>query len=484
MYLYNSASHKKEEFVPNHPELVKMYTCGPTVYHFAHIGNLRSYNMEDVLEKYLRFVGYPVKRVMNITDVGHLSSDADTGEDKMLKGATREHKSVMEIAQYYTDAFFDDCRKLNIKRPDVVEPATNCIDEYIKIITRLLDTGFAYQAGGNVYFDTSRLPHYYVFNDHNEEDLAVGVREGVEEDANKRNKNDFVLWFTKSKFEDQALKWDSPWGVGYPGWHIECSGISMKHLGEDLDIHCGGVDNMFPHHTNEIAQSESYLGHKWCNYWCHVAHLNTADGKMSKSKGEFLTVSLLQDKGYDPIAYRYFCLQSHYRKNLVFTWENLDNAQKAFDKLIARIAALKTDDGEVDETVRAAYREKFIKQMDNDLNTPNGVTALFDILKAKTNDVTRRAMLADVDAVLSLSLLEKADALRAKNAKAAASQSAEFTVIAEDGEPDAEIEDLIRRRAGAKKAKNFAEADRIRDELKGRGVELTDIPNGTKWKKV
>ena len=484
MYLYNSASHKKEEFVPNHPDLVKMYTCGPTVYHFAHIGNLRSYIMEDVLEKYLRFVGYPVKRVMNITDVGHLSSDADTGEDKMLKGARREHKTVMEIAQYYTDAFFSDCRKLNIKRPDVVEPATNCIDEYIKIITKLLDTGYAYQAGGNVYFDTSKLTRYYIFNDHNEEDLAVGVREGVEEDTNKRNKNDFVLWFTKSKFEDQALKWDSPWGVGYPGWHIECSGISMKHLGEDLDIHCGGVDNMFPHHTNEIAQSESYLGHKWTNYWVHVAHLNTADGKMSKSKGEFLTVSLLEEKGYDPLAYRFFCLQSHYRKNLVFTWENLDNAQKAFDKLIAKIANLKPEDGTVDESVRAEYREKFIRQMDNDINTPNGVTALYDVLKAKTNDATKCAILGDYDTVLSLDLLDKAAALREKNAKAAAAPAAEFTVIAEDGTADPAVEALIRARAEAKKAKNFAEADRIRDELKAQGVELTDIPNGAKWKRV
>ena len=254
MYLYNSATHKKEEFKTHTPGHVEMYTCGPTVYHFAHIGNLRSYIMEDVLEKYLRYAGYDVNRVMNITDVGHLTSDADEGEDKMLKGAKREHKTVMEIAQYYTDAFFSDCRKLNIKRPDVVQPATGLIDDYIKIITKLIDTGYAYLAGGNVYFDTSKLKRYYIFNDHNEEDLAVGVREGVEEDTNKRNKNDFVLWFTKSKFEDQALKWDSPWGVGYPGWHIECSGISMKYNGEYLDLHCGGVDNAFPHHTNEIAQ--------------------------------------------------------------------------------------------------------------------------------------------------------------------------------------------------------------------------------------
>ena len=280
MYLYNSATHKKAEFTTHTPGHVEMYTCGPTVYHFAHIGNLRSYIMEDVLEKFLRYSGYSVNRVMNITDVGHLTSDADEGEDKMLKGAHREHKTVMEVAKYYTDAFFDDCRKLNIKRPDVVQPATGLIDDYIKIITKLLDTGYAYPAGGNIYFDTSKLQRYYIFNDHNEEDLAVGVREGVEEDTNKRNKNDFVLWFTKSKFEDQALKWDSPWGVGYPGWHIECSGISMKYNGEYLDLHCGGVDNAFPHHTNEIAQSESYLGHPWCKHWFHVHHLNTTGGKL------------------------------------------------------------------------------------------------------------------------------------------------------------------------------------------------------------
>ena len=280
MYLYNSLSHKKELFTPNNPDLVKMYTCGPTVYHYAHIGNLRTYIMEDVLEKALRYTGYNVKRVMNITDVGHLASDADTGEDKMLKGAKRENKTVMDIARYYTEAFQSDCQKLNIKWPDVVEPATNCIDEYIAMVQKLLNDGKAYFVGGNVYFDTSTLEKYYVFNDHDEEDLATGVREGVEEDTNKKNKNDFVLWFTKSKFEDQALKWDSPWGVGYPGWHIECSCISMKHLGEDLDIHCGGIDNAFPHHTNEIAQSESYLGHKWCNYWFHVHHLNTDTGKM------------------------------------------------------------------------------------------------------------------------------------------------------------------------------------------------------------
>ncbi|MBQ8587122.1 MAG: cysteine--tRNA ligase [Oscillospiraceae bacterium] len=470
MYLYNSLSHKKELFVPNHPDLVKMYTCGPTVYHFAHIGNLRSYIMEDVLEKSLRYLGYNVKRVMNITDVGHLASDADTGEDKMLKGAKRENKTVMDIAKYYTDAFFADCDKLNIKMPDVVEPATNCIDEYIHMVQTLIEKGYAYFAGGNVYFDTSKLEKYYVFNDHKEEDLNVGVREGVEEDSNKRNKNDFVLWFTKSKFEDQALKWDSPWGVGYPGWHIECSAISMKHLGEDMDIHCGGIDNAFPHHTNEIAQSEAFLGHKWCNYWFHVHHLNTNDGKMSKSKGEFLTVSLLEQKGYDPLVYRLFCLQSHYRRNLVFSWENLDNARVTYDKLIAKIADLEQD-GAVDEAALAQLKGRFENALNGDLNTSLAITAVYDVLKAKTNGATKLAALADFDYVLGLDLIAAADKVRAARPK-------------EEWESDPEIDALVAARAEAKKSKNWAEADRIRDELKAQGIEIIDTPQGAKWKRV
>ena len=482
MYLYNSATRKKEEFIPRDPSLVRMYTCGPTVYHFAHIGNLRSYIMEDVLEKTIRYLGYPVKRVMNITDVGHLSSDADTGEDKMLKGAKREHKTVMEIAKFYTDAFFSDCAKLNIKTPDVVEPATNCIDEYIKIITRLLEKGYAYLAGGNVYFDTSKLERYYIFNDHDMEDLAVGVREGVEEDPNKRNKNDFVLWFTKSKFEDQALKWDSPWGVGYPGWHIECSGISMKYNGEYLDLHCGGIDNAFPHHTNEIAQSESYLGHKWCNYWFHVHHLNTNSGKMSKSKGEFLTVSLLESKGYDPLAYRLFCLQSHYRRNLVFSYENLDNAMVTYGKLVAKIAALNPDSGEaVDQAAFDACKEKFVAALSNDLNTSLAITAVYDALKAKTNDATKLALISDFDQVLSLDLLEKA--AKKRKELSAAPKAGAFTILSETGESDPAVEAKIQARQDAKKAKNFAEADRLRDELKAEGIELMDIPGGVRWKR-
>ncbi len=475
MQLYNSLHHRKEEFVPNEPGKVSMYTCGPTVYHYAHIGNLRSYIMEDVLEKYLRYCGLHVRRVMNITDVGHLTSDGDTGEDKMLKGAQREHKTVMQIAAFYTDAFFDDCRKLNIKRPDVVEPATNCISEYIRIVSSLLEKGYAYLAGGNVYFDTSKLEEYYVFNKHNAEDLEVGVREGVEADENKRNKTDFVLWFTKSKFEDQELKWDSPWGIGYPGWHIECTGISIKHLGEKLDLHCGGIDNAFPHHTNEIAQSEAYLGHKWCNYWFHVMHLNTNSGKMSKSSGEFLTVSLLESKGYNPLAYRFFCLQSHYRRTLVFSYDALDNAAAAYTRLLSRIAGLDfEDDSPFDEQGAQALRAGFAAALDNDLNTSLAITALYDVIKAPVNDRTKIQLLEEFDTVLSLDLIESA-----KKRRITQRQPSEETQ-----KGDSEILALIEARTQAKKAKNFSEADRIRDELKARGIVLTDTPQGVQWRRV
>ena len=472
MQIYNSLTRTKEEFRPIEDGKVKMYTCGPTVYHFAHIGNLRSYIMEDVLDRYLRYAGYDVTRVMNITDVGHLTSDADTGEDKMLKGARREHKTVLEIAKFYTDAFFEDCRKLRIRTPDVVQPATGCIDDFIKVITSLLEKGYAYIAGGNVYFDTSKLEKYYVFNDFEEEDLAVGVREGVEGDENKRNKADFVLWFTKSKFDAQELKWDSPWGVGYPGWHIECSCISMKYLGEYLDIHCGGIDNAFPHHTNEIAQSEAYLGHPWCHYWFHVHHLNTTSGKMSKSSGEFLTVSLLESKGYAPEVYRFFCMQSHYRKSLVFSYEGLDNAKAAYRKLVSRIAAL-SPDGEADRQAFETLRAGFVAALDNDMNTSLAVTAYYDVLKADTNDATKLALIENFEQVMQLGLLDAVSAFREEEkAKDAPSDD------------DRWILDLIEARAAAKKAKNYAEADRIRGELSAKGITLVDTKEGTTYKKA
>ncbi|MGN0696443.1 MAG: cysteine--tRNA ligase [Oscillospiraceae bacterium] len=465
MKLYNSLSHEKEDFIPRTEGKVSMYTCGPTVYHFAHIGNLRSYIMEDVLEKYLRFTGLDVHRVMNITDVGHLTSDGDTGDDKMLKGAKREHKTVMEIADFYTKAFFADCAKLNIKTPDTVQPATGCIDDFIKVISSLIENGYAYQAGGNIYFDTSKLDKYYVFGDISEEDLEVGVREGVEEDGNKRNKADFVLWFTKSKFDDQELKWDSPWGVGYPGWHIECSCISMKYLGEYLDLHCGGIDNAFPHHTNEIAQSESYLGHKWCNYWFHVHHLNTEGGKMSKSKGEFLTVSLLEEKGYDPIVYRMFCLSSHYRKSLMFSYDNLDNTAITYKKLIARIAAIK-DEGDIDKAEYDRLYKGFTDAMDNDLNTAQALTALYDVLKSEASGKTKLALIGEFDKVLSLNLIAAAEKLRA-------SESVQEDI-------PAEIAELIEQRKAARKAKDFALADSIRDKISEMGYIVEETRQGTK----
>ena len=468
MKLYNTLNKTVEDFVPHEAGKVKMYTCGPTVYHFAHIGNLRTYIMEDTLEKFLRFSGYDVTRVMNITDVGHLTSDGDTGEDKMLKGAKREKKTVLEIAEFYKDAFFADCKKLNIKTPDIVQPATGCIAEFIEMIEKLLEKDYAYIAEGNVYFDTSKAKDYYALSGHNTDELMVGVREDVSEDTNKRNKSDFVLWFTKSKFDDQELKWESPWGIGYPGWHIECSGISMKYLGEYLDIHCGGVDNIFPHHTNEIAQSEAYVGHKWCNYWFHVQHLNDERGKMSKSSGEFLTVSLIESKGYDPLAYRLFCLQSQYRKPLTFSYANLDNASAAYAKLIKRVAALKKD-GEVDADAVKAYHAKFEEAVAQDLNTAQGLTVLYDMLKdSALSDATKLTIIADYDTVLSLDLIRE----EVKEEAPAAS------------EDDAWILEKIAARAAAKKAKNYAEADAIRAELLEKGIALVDTKEGTTYKKA
>ncbi len=398
MKIYNTLNKTVEEFIPREEGKVKMYTCGPTVYHFAHIGNLRSYIFEDILEKSLNYLGYEVKRVMNITDVGHLTSDSDSGDDKMLKGAKREHKSVLEIAEFYTEAFKKDTKDLNIKWPEIVSKATDNIDEYIKIITELLNKGYAYKSGGNVYFDTSKLTDYYKLTNHKVDEMVIGVREGVDEDKNKRNQSDFVLWFTQSKFDDQALKWDSPWGTGYPGWHIECSGISLKYLGEYLDIHCGGVDNIFPHHTNEIAQSEAFLGHKWCHYWVHGEHLNDETGKMSKSKGEFLTLSLIKEKGYDPLAYRFMCLNTSYRKVLVFSYEALDNATSAYLKLKNKVKNL-NDDGEIDEKNYKKYDNEFKKYLAEDLNTSNSITLIYDLLKSEVNGKTKKDLIASWDEV-------------------------------------------------------------------------------------
>ncbi len=463
MKIYNTLTKKVEEFIPYHKDKVTMYTCGPTVYHYAHIGNLRTYIMEDILEKTLNYLGYNVKRVMNITDVGHLSSDADTGVDKMVAGAKREHKTVLEIAEYYTECFKADCAKLNIKWPETVIPATSLIDYYIEFIKVLMDKGYAYFTNGNVYFDTSKLTDYYKLTNHNEEELLSGAREDVEEDTNKRNKTDFVLWFTKSKFEDQELKWDSPWGMGYPGWHIECSCISLKYLGEELDIHCGGVDNIFPHHTNEIAQTESYIGKKWCNYWVHGEHLNDTTGKMSKSKGEFLTVSLLESKGYNPLAYRLFCLGSHFQNQLVFTYDSLDGSQNAYNKLISKVKSIKADDSKLDETIFDKYNNEFKNALEDNLNTSNALTVLYNVLKSDINNNTKLALIKSFDQVLSLDLLK------------------EDTV---DNELDKYVKEMIEKRKEAKNNKDFALADSIREELLNKGIVLKDTREGTLYEVI
>lgn len=456
MKLYNTETRKLEEFIPWNKENVGMYTCGPTVYSYAHIGNLRTYIMEDILEKTLRMLGYKVTRVMNITDVGHLSSDADTGVDKMVNSAKKENKTVLDIAKFYTEAFFKDIDKLNIKRPDIVSPATENIEEYIKIISKLLDTGYAYPAGGNIYFDTSKLKDYYRLTKQSGEELISGVRDTVEEDKNKKNKNDFVLWFTKSKFDDQELKWESPFGKGYPGWHIECTGISLKYIGEYLDIHCGGVDNIFPHHTNEIAQSESYIGHKWCKYWVHGEHLVDNSGKMSKSKGQVLTVNTLEEKGYNPLSYRFMVLLSHYRKQLTFSFESLSGAENAYKKLKRQVLNLK-DNEEIDTKIKDEFINKFKEALSDDLNTANAITLIYEVLKSDTNETTKKEIIAYFDTVLSLDLTKK-----------------------EQKEIDETyINEMIEKRNIAKKNKDFVLADSIRKELETKGIILKDTREGT-----
>ena len=456
MKLYNTLTKQIEEFIPNEKGIVKMYTCGPTVYHFAHIGNLRTYIFEDILEKSLTYLGYKVDRVMNITDVGHLQSDGDIGEDKMLIGAKREGKTVYEIADFYTNAFFDDAQKLNIKKPNIIKKASDQIEHYIKIITDLINKDYAYISNGNVYFDISKAKDYYKLSGKKEEELVIGARDDVTIDESKRNPFDFVLWFTKSKFENQAMIWDSPWGRGYPGWHIECSTIASTTLGEYLDIHCGGVDNIFPHHTNEIAQSEAYLGHKWCNYWIHGEHLNDISGKMAKSKGEFLTISLLINKGYNPLAYRFMCLQSHYRKQLLFTYESLDIASQSYNKLKSKINSLKKEVTNLNLEVIDMYKNKFKEALEDNLNTSNALTVLFDVLKDEVlDDYNKLVIIEDFDRVLSLDLTLK------------------------DNNIPKEIEDLVNERNIAKTNKDFSKSDEIRDKLLSMGYTIKDTRDGT-----
>ena len=462
MKLYNTLTKKVEEFIPNEEGKVKMYTCGPTVYHYAHIGNLRTYISEDILEKSLKYLGYEVTRCMNITDVGHNVGDGDSGEDKMAVASKREHKSVYDIAKYYTDVFKSDCEKLNIRWPDIVSPATDNIEEYIKIIDDLLKKGYAYISNGNVYYDTSKFNNYYELSGRNKDDLMVAVRDDIKNDTAKKNPFDFVLWFTKSKFQNQEMQWDSPWGRGYPGWHIECSGISIKYLGEYLDIHCGAEDAVFPHHTNEIAQSEAYLGHKWCKYWLHLGFLNDLNGKMSKSKGEFLTVSLLEEKGYNPLSYRYLCLKSYYHNSLTFSYEILDGAENEYNKLKNKIKNIISNEEEINLDEFNKYNNNFKDALSNDLNTSMAITVLYDVIKSEINNNTKLKLIKNFDQVLSLDLLKE-----------------------EKKEIDNELEKFIiskiEQRNKAKQNKNYALADQIREELLSKNIIIKDTREGTTY---
>lgn len=460
MRFFNTLTKKIEEFIPNEEGIVKMYTCGPTVYHYAHIGNIRTYVLEDLFEKSFEYLGYKVNRVMNITDVGHLQSDGDTGEDKMSIAAKREHKTSSEIAEYYTNAFFEDCNLINIKKPSIISKATDNIEFYISMIEKLLSEDKAYISNGNVYFDTSKDPTYYELSGRNSEELMIAVRDGIEEDNDKKNPFDFGLWFTNSKFVNQELQWDSPWGRGYPGWHIECSAIAIKNLGERLDIHMGAEDAIFPHHTNEIAQSEAFLGHKWCNYWVHLSFLNINNSKMSKSKGDILRVVDLKNKGYDPLSYRYFILNTYYHKQVNFSFDALDSAEISLKKLRNRVSSLK-EENTFDEEVFKEWDNKFKSYLEDDMNTANTITLLYDLLKSDVDNTTKIELIKSWDKVFSLDLFLK-----------------------EENNLDEEILKKIEERNIAKKNRDFVLADSIRDELLSQGIKLIDGRDGTTYEFV
>ena len=459
MRVYNTMSRRVEEFVPIEEGRVSMYCCGPTVYNYAHIGNLRTYIFEDILHRTLESAGYKVTHVMNITDVGHLTGDGDEGEDKMQKSARETGRSVWDIAEFYTKAFFKDEAALNIRRPDIVCRATDNIPEMIALIKRLEDRGHTYLSGGNVYFSIDTIDDYGKLANLNLDSLRSGAR--IEVDSNKRNPKDFVLWFTNSKFKDQAMIWDSPWGRGYPGWHIECSAMSMKYLGEQFDIHCGGIDAIPVHHTNEIAQSEAAIGHKWVNYWLHGEFLVNDRGQMSKSSGEFLTLPVVMAKGYDALDYRYFCLGGHYRSQLKFSYEALDHAKAGRKGLNDRIAALKAEAipaSEPSEEAKA-YMKAFDDAMQNDLNAPQGLSQLHTMLRSGLSAADKLAAALHMDKILGLSL-DKVEALKEERV----GSDEDWALVAE--------------RAAAKKAKDWAKADSIRAELLQRGYIVKDTPKG------
>ena len=459
MKLYNTMSRRIEEFVPIKENRVSMYCCGPTVYNYAHIGNLRTFIFEDILKRTFLFDGYEVKHVMNITDVGHLTGDGDDGEDKLGKRSRETGESVWDIAAFYTKAFFKDEEDLNIIRPDIVCKATDHIQDMINLIKVLEEKGHTYTSGGNVYFSIDTIPDYGKLAGQSQDEKMSGARIAV--DGNKRNPKDFVLWFTNSKFGEQAMMWDSPWGRGYPGWHIECSAMSMKYLGPHFDIHCGGIDAIPVHHTNEIAQSEAATGTKWVNYWCHGEFLLNDKGKMSKSSGEFLTLPVVVSHGYNALDYRYFCLSGHYRTQLKFSWEALDHAKAAREKLVSTVSSLKKNDPSKTLGDKAqSYYDSFSSAMNNDLRAPEALAQMW--LMLKDNEVTdgeKLSLLYSFDGILGLEL----DKVEAKKDEKVGSD---------------EEWKLVEERALAKKNKDWARADEIRAELLGRGFIVKDTPSG------
>ncbi|MCI7455646.1 MAG: cysteine--tRNA ligase [Spirochaetales bacterium] len=466
MKLYNTMDRKVEEFVPIEEGKVGMYCCGPTVYNYAHIGNLRTYIFEDILHRTLEEAGYRVKHVMNITDVGHLTGDGDDGEDKLGKRSRETGKSVWDIAAFYTDAFFADEKALNIKRPNVVCKATDHIQDMIALIKRLEEKGHTYTAGGNVYFSIDTIDDYGKLAGQKQEDKLSGARIAV--DGNKRNPQDFVLWFTNSKFGEQAMMWDSPWGRGYPGWHIECSAMSMKYLGETFDIHCGGIDAIPVHHTNEIAQSEAATGHKWVNYWCHGEFLLNDKGKMSKSSGEFLTLPVLVGHGYNALDYRYFCLGGHYRTQLKFSYEALDHAKSARERLNSMVAELKAKakpESTISEKAES-YKDSFFAALFNDLRCPEALAVMWKMLKDNSiPEGEKLSLLYSMDKVLGLDL----DKVEAKKEEKVGGE---------------EEWKLVEERKQAKAEKNYQRADEIRKELEERGYIVKDTPQGPILQKI
>ena len=458
--LYNTLTRKKEEFVSLKKGTVKMYSCGPTVYNYAHIGNMRAYIFMDTLRKVLKYNGYKVKHVMNITDVGHLVSDADEGEDKMAKTARIENRSVYEIAKEYTDAFMKDIKALNIDTPEHIAKATEHIREMEIYVNDIVKNGYAYETSKGVYFDTSKLPNYgKMLSNNNIDDLKAGAR--VEVDTEKRNPQDFALWIKAPK--EHIMKWNSKWGLCYPGWHIECSAMSRKYLGDKFDIHTGGVDHIPIHHENEIAQSIGATGHNLANYWMHVEFLLIDGGKMSKSLGNVYTLNDLKAKGIDALSYRYFTYSSHYRNKLNFTWDAIKSAKNSLNKLRDMIALHKDVNKKIDKNILSKYEEQFLDAINDDMNMPVAISIVWEIAKEKEKSNDFYELIKKFDSVLSLDL--------DKNDK-------EDINIPED------IKLILNERKDARKNKNFAKSDELRDKLKELGYIVKDTKDGQIIEKV